>query len=48
MDGVEYEESMWKHSPKDWGMHSGYFSITLFSIVGSSNFRPSENQVNQW
>ena len=48
VDGVENEESMWKHSPKSWGMHSGYLSITLFSIIGLSNFHPSENQVNQW
>ena len=22
MNGVEYEETMWKYSPKSWGMHA--------------------------
>ena len=33
VDGVENEESMWKHSPKSWGMPK----CVLFQCVSDSN-----------
>ena len=31
-DGVENEESMWKHSPKNWGMTFPDFSRHFFTL----------------
>ena len=39
IDGVENEESMWKHSPKNWGKKTLLSSVRQFSIVASNNFR---------